>query len=212
MPRPRRHITPDSVVHVINRGNDRQRLFDIPKDYESFLKLMSWARARSPVRILGYCLMPNHWHQVLWPESGHAVSAYLHRLCTSHSIRRRKATGTVGEGHIYQSRYHSFGVVSESQYFNVLRYVEGNALRSGLVGDARQWRWSSLAEREGRYRGLLAKGPLPLPPEWATLVNEGLSPRILVETRESLKRPRVARSAARRGRTRVSAGLPAQSE
>lgn len=214
MPRPRRHTPPGSVLHVINRGNDRQRLFDTADDYEEFLKLMSWAKARSPVRILAYCLMINHWHQVLWPESGHAVSAFLHRLCTSHSIRRRKATGTVGEGHIYQSRYHSFAVVSERQYFNVLRYVEGNALRSGLVADARQWRWSSLAEREGRSRGLLDNGPLPLPPDWATLVNEGLPLPFLMETRDSVKRtrPRVVRPAVQRRRIRVEDALIAHTE
>jgi putative transposase len=214
MPRPRRSTPPGSVLHVINRGNDRQRLFDSADDYEEFLKLMSWAKARSPVRILAYCVMTNHWHQVLWPESAHAVSAFLHRLCTSHSIRRRKATGTVGDGHIYQSRYHSFAVVSERQYFNVLRYVEGNALRSGLVDDARHWKWSSLAEREGRYRGLLDNGPLPLPPDWAMLVNEGLTPQTLVETRDSFKRTRsrVVRPAVRRGPIRVADALVARTE
>ena len=98
MPRPLRFSPPDSVLHAINRGNDRRCLFESVADYEDFLELVAWAKQQSPMRILAYCLMPNHWHLILWPETADAVSLFLHRLCTTHSVKRRRETGTVGLG------------------------------------------------------------------------------------------------------------------
>ena len=118
------------------------------------------------------------------------MSAFCHRLCTIHAVRHRRETGTVGFGHLYQHRYHSFAIESERQYYAVMRYVEANAARSGLVALAEHWRWSSLAERCGPDRGLLAPGPLDLPKGWAALVNEGLPPDVLAETRARFHRTR----------------------
>jgi hypothetical protein len=71
-----------------------------------------------------------------------------------------------------------------------MRYVEANATRSGLVGRAEGWRWSSLAERCGADHGLLSPGPLPLPEGWVSLVNESLPPEMLAETRARFHRTR----------------------
>lgn len=187
MPRPRRYAPPDSILHVVNRGNDRKLLFGTRREYEDFLRLVARTKERAPMRLLAYCLMPNHWHLVLWPESARAVSAFCHRLCTIHSIRHRRKTNTIGHGHLYQGRYHSVVVESARQYYQVMRYVEANALRAGLVDRAQAWRWSSLADRTGADRGLLDAGPLPLPPGWADLVNQSLPQEVLEETRDLLR-------------------------
>ncbi len=190
MTRPRRYTPPDSVLHLVNRGNDRKPLFEADREYEEFLTLVAAIKERCPMRLIAYCLMPNHWHMVVWPEPGQSVSAFCHRLCTMHAIRHRRDTGTIGYGHLYQHRYHSFAVESERQYFAVMRYVEANAARSGLVGQAEHWRWSSLVERCGVERGLLSPGPLPLPDEWPALVNQSLPPDMLEETRARFHRTR----------------------
>ncbi|MGE0464713.1 MAG: transposase [Vicinamibacterales bacterium] len=188
MPRSRRYTPPDSILHLVNRGNDRKRLFHADRDYEAFLELISETRTRCPMRLLAYCLMPNHWHMVVWPDAAQAVSAFCHRLCTVHALRHRRDTQTLGHGHLYQHRYHSFAVESERQYYLVMRYVEANPVRAGLVDQAQLWKWSSLAEREGCERGLLHPGPLPLPSGWAALVNEALPRETLDETRARLQR------------------------
>ena len=209
MARPRRFTPPHSVLHLVNRGNDRKQLFGGAREYEDFLNLVAAVKVRCPMRLLAYCLMPNHWHMVVWPEPGQSVAAFCHRLCTIHAIRHRRETGTVGFGHLYQHRYHSFAIESERQYYAVMRYVEANAARSGLVALAEHWRWSNLAERCGPDRGLLAPGPLDLPKGWAALVNESLPPDVLAETRARLHRtrpydlrlltPRYARTASKSG-------------
>lgn len=185
MPRRLRYAPPAGVLHVVNRGNERRPLFTESRDFEAFLALMSWAKERCPIDVLGYCLMPNHWHLVLSPDNVGSLSRYLHRVCTTHAVRLRWATGSVGNGHVYQQRYHASLVDSERYYFYVLRYVEANALRAGLVKRAEDWAWSSLAERCGEERGILSPPPLPLPPDWVEIVNEGLPADILGDIRSS---------------------------
>jgi putative transposase len=69
MPRAAR-LTPGNVVyHVLNRGNGRATVFHKPADFAAFEKLLEQAAARVPVRIAGYCLMPNHF----WPALGNLI-------------------------------------------------------------------------------------------------------------------------------------------
>ena len=69
MPRSLRDLPADCLAHALNRGNDRSTLFEVFEDFEDFLELMRWAKARCTIRIIAYCLMPNHWHFVLWPRT-----------------------------------------------------------------------------------------------------------------------------------------------
>lgn len=188
MPRAKRLFPPNSVLHAINRGNDRRCLFDSGEEYEEFLELVAWSKQQVAMRILAYCLMPNHWHFVLWPETSQAASLFLHRLCTTHAIKRRKRTRTIGQGHIYQDRFHGFVIQSEWYYLRALRYVESNPLRAGLVQRSIDWPWSSLRERVGHGHRLLDDGPLRLPDDWVRSVDESLPPDFLADIRSRLKR------------------------
>jgi putative transposase len=53
------------VCHVINRGVGKQRLFFNDDDYRAFEKAIAETLEKRPMRLLSYCLMPNHWHFVL---------------------------------------------------------------------------------------------------------------------------------------------------
>ena len=186
MPRPLRFLPAGSVHHVINRGNDKQNLFDNTRDFEEFLRLMAWAKGHANIRITAYCLMRNHWHFVLWPEADGEIQGYLHLLTTTHAIRRRLLTCTVGHGHIYQDRYHAGAIWSERSYLNVVRYVEANPLRARVVSAAEKWRWSSAYERLHPGRGILDAGPMPLPNDWLSLVNACQPPEVVEEIRKDL--------------------------
>jgi putative transposase len=188
MPRRKRFLPPDSVVHALNRANDRRRLFDADEEYEEFLELVAWSKQQEPMRVIAYCLMPNHWHFVLWPETSDAVPFFLHRLSTTHAIKRRKQTRTVGQGHIYQGRYKGFVIESEAYYLRALRYVESNPLRAGLVKRSADWPWSSLRDRAGQRHNVLDVGPLRLPDDWTRSVDESLPADFLADIRSRLKR------------------------
>lgn len=190
MPRKLRFLPAGCVAHVRNRGNDKKELFDSPRDFERFLELVAWAKHQVPLRMIAYCLMTNHWHFVVWPIETGAVERFMQRLETTHAIRRRFKTQTVGHGHIYQDRYRASIVDSESYYWNVLSYVEGNALRSRLVRAAEHWRWSSLHERLNRSRHIIDDGPFALPDQWPKIVNQSLPEETIREIRSALWKQR----------------------
>jgi len=172
MPRTRRARPDNAIHHVLNRGNRRQRIFHKPADYDAFMELLATIKERVPMRILAACLMPNHFHLVLWPTTGTDLSAYMQLLMNVHIRRYHKHYGTTGLGHVYQGRFKNFIVQSDIHLYRVLRYVEGNALRAGLVSDARLWKWSTLAARmtPNGYE-YLSEWPVPRPPNWHDFVN-----------------------------------------
>lgn len=171
MPYPRRVGAAGVVFHVLNRGVRRLRLFDQPGDYRAFLEVFREAQERVPIRCLAYCLMPNHFHLVLWPSSDTELSAFMAWLTATHSKRWHAWRQTAGTGHVYQGRYKAFPVCSDTHFLRVCRYVERNAHRANLVARAEDWRWSSLSQRA---RGLspisLTDWPVARPPDWIDLV------------------------------------------
>jgi putative transposase len=173
----------------MNRGNRRATIFHKPHDYQVFFNLLCDAMDHVPMRILGVCLMPNHFHLVLWPLKGIELSAYMRWLMNAHVRRYHKHYETTGLGHIWQGRYKNFVIQSDIHLYKVLRYVEGNALRANLVTAAERWRWSSVHRRytpDGRK--YLSNWPVPRPADWTEFVNMGETPEELKKLRNSLRR------------------------
>jgi putative transposase len=174
MGRPHRTQAGGLVYHVLNRGNARTELFADAGDYTAFLRVLRDAQAEFPVRLLFYCVMPNHWHLVLWPERDRELSRFVGWLTLTHTQRRHAYRGSTGSGHVYQGRFKSFAIEVDEHLLTVGRYVERNGLRAGLVPRAEEWRWGSLWQRlrgavEDRPR--LAASPVPLPANWPEWVN-----------------------------------------
>src|ERR1051325_4001739 len=148
MPRNNR-VAPGGVVfHVLNRRNSRMRIFLKEGDYLAFEKALEETLKVVAVRLLGYCLMPNHWHLVLWPRHDGELGRFMQRLTVKHVRRWHEHRQSTGGGHVYQGTYKSFPVPSDRHLLAVLRYVESNALRARLVQRAQRWPWSSLSERK----------------------------------------------------------------
>ncbi len=163
------------VFHVLNRGVGRMRLFRKDRDYEAFEEIVEKTLLTCPMRICSYCLMPNHWHFVLWPESDGDLAAFMQKLTVTHVRNWQENRRRVGMGHVYQGRYKSFPIETDEYFYQVVRYVERNALRANLVATADQWRWSSLWRREHGTtvdRRLLSGWPLSRSRRWRQFVNE----------------------------------------
>jgi putative transposase len=191
MPRPPR-FCPDGVPqHIVNRGNLRAPIFHESADYLGFLAALTDAADRTTVRLLAFCLMPNHWHLVLWPLDGSEISAYMQVVMNAHIRDLQRRHGTAGTGHIYQGRYKNSPIVTDRYFFNVCRYVEANALCAGLVGRAEDWEWSSLV-RSGPVEDLNIMSPWPLvrPVNWREMVNRPQSNRVIKEIEKQIRRQR----------------------
>ena len=76
-------------------------------------------------------------------------------------------------GHVYQGRFKSFPIAADEHLLAVLRYVDRNPLRAGLVRRAEEWRWGSLYRRTqgtAEERALLADPPVPLGKTWTAIM------------------------------------------
>ena len=153
MPRiPRGHLA-GHAFHVLNRGNGGATVFHTDGDYRAFVDLLAAAKARHPVKLLAFCLMPNHFHLVLQPTRGTAISSFMQWWMTSHVRRYHRHYHS--HGHVWQGRFKSFPIQQDAHLLTVIRYVLQNPVRAHLVDRAPDWPWSSL-----RFPQLLAPSPL----------------------------------------------------
>ena len=173
MPRRKRKNLGNIVYHVLNRANGRLRIFKKAGDFEAFERILAEGLERFPIRLLGYCVMGNHWHLLLWPREDGDLSTFMQWVTMTHSQRWHAAHGTAGMGHLYQGRFKSFPVQSNEYYLTVMRYIESNPLRAELVQSSKDWQWSSLAIRQGNEKDgvALSNGPMSLPKKWLSLVD-----------------------------------------
>jgi putative transposase len=204
MPRTARASVGGVCYHVCNRGNARARVFHGPRDYEDFCELLGRGAPHTPMRILGFCLMPNHFHLVLWPRDDGDLSRYMQWLLTAQVRRHRRRHR--GSGHVWQGRFSAFPIQRDRHLLTVLRYVERNPLRARLVERAERWRWSSLAFR-AQGAAWLAEPPVELPRGWPQRVNRAETAAELRRLRRSVQRGTPFGTAAWMLRTAARLGL-----
>lgn len=186
MARARRKTAPGCVHHATNRGNRRKTIFHKAGDYQAFIAVLTEAVAKFGMRVISFCIMRNHWHLMLWPDEKVSISTFMQWLTGTHVRRYHAHYGLTGTGHLYQARFHNKVCREARDVLSMIRYVEGNALAAGIVKRAEDWPWSSLAFRlKGEGEGLLSPGPVELPANWTTFVNEN-TPR---RTPDTPKRP-----------------------
>jgi putative transposase len=192
MGRPLRAAAGGIIYHVLNRANGRQVMFDSPQDYLTWEKVLLEAQEHVSVRILAYCVMPNHWHLVLWPRRDGDLSRFMAWLTLTHTQRWHAQHHSVGSGHLYQGRFKSFPVQSDEHFLTVCRYVERNALRAKLVKRAESWQWSSLWRRNQgiKQSQWLTDWPVSRPRQYTKWTNDQQTSEELEAVRQCVQRGR----------------------
>ena len=190
MPRPSRNFPGGLVYHVLNRGVGRRMLFDKGGDFLAFEKVIEETLRTCRMRICAFCILSNHWHAVVWPESDGDLSAFMQQITNMHVKRWKEHRHEVGYGHLYQGRYKCFPVETAGYFYQVVRYVERNARAPNLVARAEDWLWSSLrrAERDDPAFPILSDWPLPRPSDWLQIVNQPQSEAELDALRRAVRR------------------------
>lgn len=230
MPRTARAAPGGVVFHVLNRGNATSPVFDDDGDYAAFLKALAQTLVLFPgVRLLAYCLMPTHWHLVLYPTKDGELGKFMQRLTVTHVRRWHEHRKSTGGGHVYQGTYKSFPAQRDEHFLVLCRYVERNALRAKLVKRAEDWRWCSLWQRThggesddtAHARSSTSidgePGPDPLPPltewpvqrprDWLRIVNRPQTAAEEAAVLESIRRGRPLGSGPWQKRTAARLGL-----
>lgn len=191
MARALRHAPGGMVYHVLNRANGRQPIFRKDADYAAFERILDQVAERVGMRVLAYCLMPNHWHLILWPRRDGDLSNFMRLVTQTHAQRWHVHRRSAGSGHLYQGRFKSFAVSTDEYFLTVCRYVERNALRARLVARAEEWQWSSLWRREhgdANANKLLSEWPVDRPRQWVGRVNKPETAAELADLRRSVNR------------------------
>jgi putative transposase len=139
------------------------------------------------MRVLAYCIMPAHFHLVLWPRHDGDLSRWMQWLLTAHVRRYHRDHG--GSGHVWQGRFKAFPVQADEHLLAVFRYVESNPVRAELVERAADWRWSSAGHWSGRPT-LLApdRSPIERGGNWARKLNTPIPAAELERIRRSVVR------------------------
>ena len=179
------------MYHVLNRANGKRTIFACDRDYLAFEGVLGEVQERVPMRVLAWCIMPNHWHLLLWPRNDGDLSKYMRLVTLIHTQRRHAHRDSVGTGHVYQGRFKSFVVQDDVHFLAVLRYVEANAFAANLVQGAEQWRWGSLwriQQGKSEQPPRLHLGPLARPSDWLAYVNRPAEPAETQRLRASARR------------------------
>jgi putative transposase len=153
MPRPSRLILPDQTHHIVQRGNNRQAVFFSDDDRQVFLKWLGEALAAEGCALHAYVFMTNHFHLVITAGATDSIPRLMQSLgrrYVSHVNREYRRTGTLWEG-----RYKSTILDSESYVLVCHRYVESNPVRADLVSRPEDYPCSSY-----RHNALGTKDPL----------------------------------------------------
>jgi len=138
--RPLRVEYPKAFYHIIQRGNERGKIFTSDSDRERFLNYLEDLNIRYRIIFHTYCLMDNHYHLLIETPEANLIKA-MHSLSTSYTTYFNKRNKR--SGHLFQGRYKSILIQADEYLHHLSRYIHLNPVRANLVRDPEEYRWSS---------------------------------------------------------------------
>ncbi len=136
-----RYVIPGQPQHIIQRGNNRQVIFRSEGDYQFFRDSLVEAAGRFGLAIHAYVWMTNHIHLLATPTYEDSISKTFQsagRKYVQYFNFTYKRSGTLWEG-----RYRATVVDTENYLLKLMRYIDMNPVRAGIVAHPREYAWSS---------------------------------------------------------------------
>ncbi|HTE57674.1 MAG TPA: transposase [Verrucomicrobiae bacterium] len=142
---------PQHVYHVYNRGNNKELVFRVSEDYAVFLNILKrylgekqendslgrlYKNFSSEIELVAFCLMPNHYHLLLYQETADGITKLMKSITASYTGYFNKKYEHVG--HVFQGTFKASLIDQESYWQHISRYIHLNPRQW------RNWRWSSL--------------------------------------------------------------------
>jgi putative transposase len=153
MVRPLRIQFHDAWYHVMNRGRNKECIFRVPSDYQTFIDLLKESSVIWQVRIAAYSLMPNHYHLLIQTPNAN-ISRCMRHINGIYTQRFNRAHGS--DGQLFRGRYKSILIDGDNYLLELVKYIHCNPLRAGLVKSLDDYPWSShkgyiSQDREGEW-------------------------------------------------------------
>ena len=140
-------------LHYITCSCYRRRpLLGTARQRDVFLRMLELVRRRFDFTVVGYVVMPEHFHLLISePEEGDpslVMKSLKQRVARRLLPRKRSSTQTElwaeePERHFWQKRFYDFNVWSRRKEIEKLKYMHRNPVKRGLVSSPELWRWSS---------------------------------------------------------------------
>ena len=136
-------VCDNSTHHVTQRGVNKSRIFRCDEDYLKFEAFLRRYLLGFKIKIYNYCLMPNHFHILLFAEEASHISGFMHNLALSYGAYYRKKYKYTG--YLWQGRFKNFPIEKESYLLECARYIERNPLRAkfATADNLSAFEWSS---------------------------------------------------------------------
>ncbi|OGI93833.1 hypothetical protein A3A03_01660 [Candidatus Nomurabacteria bacterium RIFCSPLOWO2_01_FULL_40_18] len=180
-----KNFTPGAIVHIYNRGNNKEKIFFDNQDFRAFLfrlglclgfpeeelnkeKLiaMPYSRIRitatdkNSFKLHVFSLMPNHFHLLIEQVGDVSISTLMLKLCTSYA--RYINTKYKRVGHIFQDQFKAVLMESNSQLMWTSSYIHMNAVKDKIVKHPSEYMWSSYNDHIGKRNLLIINKDLLL--------------------------------------------------
>lgn len=136
-----RGYAPGTTVHVIQRGNNKGRIFESARDSTQFLGWLTEAAKTYGLSVHAYVLMTNHFHLLATLEGKDSLSRAMQSIGIRYTRYFNAAHGRSGT--LYEGRYRSCAIARDDHFLAASRYIEMNAVRAGLAPSPDVYRWSS---------------------------------------------------------------------
>jgi putative transposase len=151
MPRPTRLNVADAYFHVTCNGAVKQTIFARDDDRLIFLRMLARTIERHRWHCHSYCLMGTHYHLIV-ETTEPTLSQGMHQLNLGYARWFNRQNG--GRGHVFEARFYSGLIETETHLLGTIRYIAHNPVHAGLCAHPEDWPWSS-------YRVLLgAEAPV----------------------------------------------------
>ena len=147
MARLARLFVPGYPLLVMQRGNNRRRIFEDEADYRFYLEILRNASRELGVSLHAYVLMPDHLHLLFSASEQAKASAFMQKL--GHQYVRGFNDRHGRSGTLWDGRYRSTAVEPARYFLACCRYLELNPVRAAVVTEAEHYVWSSARHHLG---------------------------------------------------------------
>lgn len=141
MARQGRCFVTDQVLHVIQRGNNRQAIFFEDQDYGQYHECLTLAAQQYGCAVHAYVLMTNHVHLLLTPRKKSSLPGMMQSLGRRYVRMINQTYGRSGT--LWEGRYKAAPIDSDAYFFSCCRYIEMNPVRAKMVKHPRDYPFSS---------------------------------------------------------------------
>lgn len=155
MPRKARGNSQSNFHHIIIQGINKEYIFKRTEDIEKFKEIFIIKLKEVNVEVLGYCIMNNHAHFLIFSKLNENISKFMQKVNTSYSKYYNRKNKRVG--YVFRDRYYSQDILSHSQLYNCLKYIHNNPVKAG-IGKIETYKHSSYNEFLGKRQIITDEG------------------------------------------------------